>query len=208
LGGGRSLLSDPTVTRKTIYLLLVVVMLLNLLSMLFIRQIMRRPVLLALQVLGAVLGVLQVGLAVQIIIKALKGPQVLPASAWDLRWSPCHGAQKGSSPQPSGDFTMNDDGAPSGTLTWEWTSDWFSAGHEVKTRSPCCPAENPWGAPDERSYDGCQPNIRIPRKVLKGGSHLRAPCYCPRCRPAARHAESVDTAASRGLRSVERGPHG
>jgi multiple antibiotic resistance protein len=71
-------ITDP-VARKTIYLLLVVVMLLNLLSMLFIRQIMRGPVLLTLQVLGAVLGVLQVGLAVQIIIKALRGLQVLPA---------------------------------------------------------------------------------------------------------------------------------
>jgi hypothetical protein len=50
-----------------------------LLSMLFIRQIMRGPVLLALQVLGAVLGVLQVGLAVQIIIRALRDLQVIAA---------------------------------------------------------------------------------------------------------------------------------
>jgi multiple antibiotic resistance protein len=60
-----------------IYGLLVAVMVLNLLAMLFIRQIMRGPMLLALQVLGAVLGVLQVGLAVQIIIRAFHELHVL-----------------------------------------------------------------------------------------------------------------------------------
>jgi hypothetical protein len=40
---------------------------------------MRGPVLLGLQVLGAVLSVLQVGLAVQIIIRALRDLQVLAA---------------------------------------------------------------------------------------------------------------------------------
>jgi small neutral amino acid transporter SnatA (MarC family) len=45
--------------------------------MLFVRQILRPPVLLVLQVLGAVLGVLQVGLAVQIIIRALRDLHVL-----------------------------------------------------------------------------------------------------------------------------------
>ena len=36
----------------------------------------------------------------------------------------------------------------------------------------------------------------IPRKVLKGGSHLCAPNYCQRYRPAARHAEAIDTSTS------------
>jgi multiple antibiotic resistance protein len=62
-----------------VYLILVIVMLLNLLAMLFARELVRPPVLLVLQVLGAVLGVLQVGLAVQIIIRALRDLQVLPA---------------------------------------------------------------------------------------------------------------------------------
>ena len=49
------------------------------------------------------------------------------------------------------------------------------------------------------------PNIRIPRKVLKGGSHLCAPNYCRRYRPAARHAEPVDTSTSHvGFRCVTR----
>jgi formylglycine-generating enzyme required for sulfatase activity len=42
---------------------------------------------------------------------------------------------------------------------------------------------------EQESYDQCQPQVRIPRKVLKGGSHLCAPNYCGRYRPAARHAE-------------------
>ena len=55
------------------------------------------------------------------------------------------------------------------------------------------------------SYDPCQPKIRIPRKVLKGGSHLCAPNYCRRYRPAARHAEPVDTSTSHvGFRCVMR----
>jgi multiple antibiotic resistance protein len=52
-------------------------MVLNLLAMLFVRQITRGPVLLARQVLGAVLGVLQVGLAVQMIIRAPRELKVI-----------------------------------------------------------------------------------------------------------------------------------
>ena len=35
---------------------------------------------------------------------------------------------------------------------------------------------------EDDSYDPCQPQIRIPRKVIKGGSHLCAPNYCRRYR--------------------------
>jgi multiple antibiotic resistance protein len=69
--------ADSSTRVGEIYLLLVAVMLLNLLAMLFIRQILRGPVLLVLQVLGAVLGVLQVGLAIQIIIRALRELHVI-----------------------------------------------------------------------------------------------------------------------------------
>jgi formylglycine-generating enzyme required for sulfatase activity len=55
------------------------------------------------------------------------------------------------------------------------------------------------------SYDPSQPNIKIPRKVIKGGSHLCAPNYCRRYRPAARHAEAIDTSTSHlGFRCVRR----
>ena len=55
------------------------------------------------------------------------------------------------------------------------------------------------------SYDPSQPEIRIPRKVLKGGSHLCAPNYCQRYRPAARYPEPVDTSTSHvGFRCIVR----
>jgi sulfatase modifying factor 1 len=79
---------------------------------------------------------------------------------------------------------------------WEWTTDWYSAAHEGDGAKACCIPENPRGGAEEKSYDACQPNIRIPRKVLKGGSHLCAPNYCRRYRPAARHAQPVDTSSS------------
>lgn len=88
---------------------------------------------------------------------------------------------------------------------WEWTSDWYAAKHEADAQKSCCIPRNPRGAREEDSYDSCQPQIRIPRKVLKGGSHLCAPNYCRRYRPAARHAEPVDTSTSHvGFRCVVR----
>jgi len=79
---------------------------------------------------------------------------------------------------------------------WEWTTDWYSLKHEADAPKACCIPENPRGGSEEQSYDLCQPSIRIPRKVLKGGSHLCAPNYCRRYRPAARHAQPVDTSTS------------
>jgi len=89
---------------------------------------------------------------------------------------------------------------------WEWTADWYSVKHTADAPKACCIPENPRGAPLEGSYDPRQPTIKIPRKVLKGGSHLCAPNYCRRYRPAARHAEPVDTSTSHvGFRCVVRG---
>jgi formylglycine-generating enzyme len=92
---------------------------------------------------------------------------------------------------------------------WEWTTDWFTAQHEADMPKPCCVPENPRGGPEDQSYDPCQPQIRIPRKVIKGGSHLCAPNYCRRYRPAARHAQPVDTSTSHvGFRCVLRSQPG
>jgi len=88
---------------------------------------------------------------------------------------------------------------------WEWTSDWYVAKHKADALKACCIPENPRGGREDQSYDRCTPNIKIPRKVLKGGSHLCAPNYCRRYRPAARHPEPVDTSASHvGFRCVKR----
>lgn len=77
---------------------------------------------------------------------------------------------------------------------WEWTRDTWRVTY--RPMSACCaePAE---------SVDPDAPTI--PRKVLKGGSHLCAPSYCRRYRPAARHAQSVDSSTSHvGFRCVVR----
>jgi formylglycine-generating enzyme len=88
---------------------------------------------------------------------------------------------------------------------WEWTTDFWSTRHPADAPKACCVPQNPRGAPEDQSYDPCQPEIRIPRKVLKGGSHLCAPNYCRRYRPAARHAEPIDTSTSHvGFRCVVR----
>jgi len=88
---------------------------------------------------------------------------------------------------------------------WEWTADFWSTRHPEAAAKACCVPLNPRGGPIEQSYDDCQPEIRIARKVLKGGSHLCAPNYCRRYRPAARHAEPVDTSTSHvGFRCIRR----
>ena len=87
---------------------------------------------------------------------------------------------------------------------WEWTEDYFASRHPESSRM-CCAPRNPRNADMSKSYDPLQPQIRIPRKVLKGGSHLCAPNYCRRYRPAARHAQPVDTSTSHvGFRCVIR----
>jgi formylglycine-generating enzyme len=88
---------------------------------------------------------------------------------------------------------------------WEWTTDWYSRKHEADAPKACCIPENPRGGNEQASYDPRMPDIKIPRKVIKGGSHLCAPNYCRRYRPAARHAEAVDTSTSHvGFRCVIR----
>ncbi|WP_225612577.1 formylglycine-generating enzyme family protein [Paracoccus sp. PAR01] len=79
---------------------------------------------------------------------------------------------------------------------WEWTQDWFSAQHQPDAAKSCCIPSNPRGPAIEASYDPLMPTVRVPRRVIKGGSHLCAPNYCRRYRPAARHAEAVDTSTS------------
>ena len=57
------------------------------------------------------------------------------------------------------------------------------------------------------SFDAGAPGAHIPRRVTKGGSHLCAPNYCLRYRPAARQGEPVDTTTSHvGFRCVVRTP--
>jgi formylglycine-generating enzyme len=88
---------------------------------------------------------------------------------------------------------------------WEWTTDWFAGGHQSSTQAACCVADNPRGGCLDLSYDPAQPDVRIPRKVVKGGSFLCAANYCRRYRPAARHAQMIDSGMSHiGFRCIVR----
>ena len=86
---------------------------------------------------------------------------------------------------------------------WEWTTDWYQEHSQIP--NTCCASVNPRGGEREQSYDPCLPEIKIPRKVMKGGSHLCAPNYCRRYRPAARMAQPVDTSTCHlGFRCIVR----
>jgi sulfatase modifying factor 1 len=88
---------------------------------------------------------------------------------------------------------------------WEWTTDFWSTQHAADAHKACCIPANPRNALVEASYDPAQIHLKIPRRVVKGGSHLCAPNYCRRYRPAARHAQPVDTSMSHvGFRCVRR----
>jgi sulfatase modifying factor 1 len=91
---------------------------------------------------------------------------------------------------------------------WEWTSDFYAPDHASDGESvhACCVAVNPQVESAERSYDPADRRAdRMPRRVIKGGSHLCAPNYCLRFRPAARQAQMEDSSMSHiGFRCVIR----
>ncbi|MFF1876919.1 formylglycine-generating enzyme family protein [Leifsonia sp. NPDC058230] len=90
---------------------------------------------------------------------------------------------------------------------WEWTADWYGP-HEHMAHA-CCSVDNPHGARPEDSVDPAMHGITIPRKVMKGGSHLCAPNYCQRYRPAARMPQHLDTGTSHlGFRCIVRASTG
>jgi formylglycine-generating enzyme required for sulfatase activity len=67
---------------------------------------------------------------------------------------------------------------------WEWTADRFTADHAAGC---------------------CGPSAHHDARVIKGGSHLCAPSYCLRYRPAARQGQTVDSSTSHiGFRCVVR----
>ena len=75
---------------------------------------------------------------------------------------------------------------------WEWTDDWYQRTREIEEAS-CCGPTSPRAGSLEGSLDPMQPATPIPRKVVKGGSHLCTPQYCFRYRPAARQPQMIDT---------------
>jgi len=70
---------------------------------------------------------------------------------------------------------------------------------------PCCAPAAPVPRNPAVTEPGRDLASAIPRRVIKGGSHLCAPNYCLRYRPAARQGEAVDTSTAHlGFRCVVR----
>lgn len=91
---------------------------------------------------------------------------------------------------------------------WEWTADLHTADHTVAatnaggthTAHTCCTPTSPRIAEPEPGAEA------YPRRVIKGGSHLCAPNYCLRYRPAARQGETEETSTCHiGFRCIVRG---
>lgn len=92
---------------------------------------------------------------------------------------------------------------------WEWTDDWYIKTRQMADAATCCAPHTRSGGTAEQSLDPSQPHTPIPRKVVKGGSHLCTPQYCFRYRPAARQAQMIDTATSHiGFRCISRSGRG
>ena len=88
---------------------------------------------------------------------------------------------------------------------WEWTIDAFGSNGEAVEHACCAPDIGRTTAMEE-SMARPGAAAEIPRKVIKGGSHLCAPNYCLRYRPAARQSETIDTSTAHlGFRCIVRG---
>jgi formylglycine-generating enzyme required for sulfatase activity len=90
---------------------------------------------------------------------------------------------------------------------WEWTSDFYSTADPSTPVHACCTPVNPRVESPEGSYTTDPGGQHIPRRVIKGGSHLCAPNYCLRYRPAARQPQMVETSMAHiGFRCIVRVP--
>jgi len=86
---------------------------------------------------------------------------------------------------------------------WEWTVDEVASrpttSEPAAGEAACC---GPAGGPADGSATTAAGQTRL---IIKGGSHLCAPSYCLRYRPAARQLETPDTSTSHiGFRCIVR----
>jgi formylglycine-generating enzyme len=110
---------------------------------------------------------------------------------------------------PVGSFRANGYGlSDMAGNVWEWTCDYFTPRHRAAAAGVCCVPRNPRVTSGEGSI-AVEPGSHLPRRVIKGGSHLCAPNFCLRYRPAARQGEAIDSATCHlGFRCVvRRGRH-
>ena len=74
---------------------------------------------------------------------------------------------------------------------WEWTASAYALPQAASEKPSCCQAR--------------EASNRSANRVVKGGSHLCAPNYCLRYRPAARQSQTLDTSTTHiGFRCVMR----
>ena len=86
---------------------------------------------------------------------------------------------------------------------WEWTTTYYADRHEVPGTASAGhehhhdhAAHVACGPEDPRRAASAEPGSAIPRRALKGGSHLCSPEYCLRYRPHARSPQAEDTATT------------
>jgi formylglycine-generating enzyme len=111
---------------------------------------------------------------------------------------------------PVGKFPPNGYGLVDMTgNVWEWTNQDYTSSHalaptaQVTSTEPasCCGPQRELPDPASTPVPAGEPSA----KVIKGGSHLCAPNYCLRYRPAARQRQTVDTSTSHlGFRCIVR----
>jgi formylglycine-generating enzyme len=133
-----------------------------------------------------------------------EGPGEHLANHWqgDFPWraEPGWGTTTAVGSFPPNDFGLVD---MAGNV-WEWTADWYQE-HRWPDVASCCVPRDPRGGTPEESLDPVQPQFRVPRRVMKGGSFLCADSYCMRYRPAARRPQMIDTGMSHiGFRCARR----
>lgn len=125
---------------------------------------------------------------------------VLMANTWQGRFPYLRtGANGWKGTSPVGTFPANGYGLSDmiGNV-WEWTSTYYAARHAVEATAPADDAAGGCACTPhrDRAPESAEPGSGVPRRVLKGGSHLCAPEYCLRYRPAARSPQAEDTATS------------
>jgi sulfatase modifying factor 1 len=119
------------------------------------------------------------------------GPERLYANTWQGEFPYRNtGANGWFGTAPVGSFQPNGYGLYDVTgNTWEWTDDYWSGRRASPDGGCTCSPEG------GRSASMAAGEL-VPRRVLKGGSHLCAPTYCLRYRPAARSPQAEDSATT------------